>query len=220
MKCRGFFRSRFGSRTAAGCVLAAALLGDGRAEAAPVISFEQTALTISGLTPGGRAVLFSVAWDSEKGAAQLVRRESVLPDNDGDGQVRKDLGKAVPERSVWFAVDLDSGRYTVALPGRYVLDEVVFPSRFGADDGGRLDFHRTFIQAVLVRPKVGAWGARARDGQPSDPDGTANRLIQVRLNRMWSLGDSPPAPQVLEDGDIFLIVDPDQGEYMAHQVRR
>ena len=206
-----------------GYVLAAALLCAGfgpAAAASPGIVFERTSLTVSGLTPGGNAVLFSVAWDSEDGAPQLVRRESMLPDSNGDGQVQKDLGKGIPQRSVWFAVDLESGQYTIALPGRYALDEAPFPPRLGADGSSHLDFHRTFIQAVLVRPGVGAWGARVRDGRSSDPDAMRNRFVRVHLNRMWPLGDSPPAPQAMEAGDVLLIVDPDRGEYMAHRLRR
>jgi hypothetical protein len=189
------------------------------AAASPEIIFKRTALTVGGLTPGGKAVLFSVAWDSEGGVPQLVRRESLLPDNDGDGQVHKDLGRGIPDRSVWFAVDLASGRYTVGWPFRHPLDEAPFVQRV-ADRGDRLEFQRTFVQLVLVRPGVGAWGGRVRDGRSSDPDATANGTVQVLLSRMWPLGESLPAPQTMATGDILLIVDPDRGEYMAHQLRR
>jgi hypothetical protein len=200
--------------------LAVILALTGRAAAAaPGFSFGPTALTVHGITPGGHAVLFSVAWENGDGP-QLVRRESVLPDSDEDGQVHKDLGKDIPEKSVWFAVDLENGERTVVLPAGSPLREVPFLPQVIANSRDRLEMQRTFIQLVLVRPRVGAWGGRVRDGRKSDPDARPDGAVEVLLSSLWALGDSPSAPRTLEAGDILLIVDPDRDEFMAYQLGR
>lgn len=192
----------------------------GSAVAAPSLVFEKTAVTVKGLTSEGLAVLFSIAWESEKGALQLVRRESLLPDSNGDGEVRKDLGKPIPPRSIWFAVDLMSGELVVRQPQARVLDKARFPAWSLPFNLDHLELRRDFVQLVLVRPRVGAWGGRVHDGFDSDPDGKRNGIVQVRLDRLWALGDSPPPPQVLAAGDLLLIVDPTLTQYMTFRLPR
>jgi hypothetical protein len=198
----------------------AAVALPGRAVAAPSLVFEETAVTVKGLTPEGHAVLFGISWEKENGVAQLVRRESLLPDNNGDGEVRKDLGKRIPPKSVWFAVDLESGELAVRQPHAAVLTKAPFPVWSLPFPVDHLELRRNFVQLVIVRPGVGAWGGRVRDGFASDPDGKRNGIVQVRLDRLWALGDSPPAPKVLAAGDLLLIVDPSWAQYMTFRMHR
>jgi hypothetical protein len=193
-----------------------------RAAAAPIILFEETAVTLKGLTPEGLVVLFSIAWESEKGVSQLVRRESLLPDSNGDGEVRKDLGKPIPDKSIWFAVDLTSGELGIRQPRQphaAWFAKSPFPVWSLPFTLDHLELRRDFVQLVVVRPRVGAWGGRVRDGFASDPDGKRNGIVPVRLDRLWALGDSPPPPQVLAAGDLLLIVDPTRGQYMTFRLR-
>jgi hypothetical protein len=201
-----------------GTVLAVALAG--RASAVPSLVFEKTAVTVKGLTPEGQAVLFSISWDTENGVDQLVRGESLLPDSNGDGEVRKDLGKRIPGKSIWFAVDLESGELTVRQPHAAWFDKSPFPVWSLPFPLDHLELRRDFVQLVVVRRQVGAWGGRIRDGFESDADGKRNGMVQVRLDRLWSLGDSPPVPKVLEAGDLLLIVDPTRAQYMTYRLRR
>ena len=207
------------TRTGAIWWTAVALALVARAAAAePDLVFEQTAVTVKGLTPAGQAVLFSISWVSEKGVEQLVRRESLLPDSNEDGEVRKDLGQKIPRKSIWFAVDLESGGLAVRQPRSFLLAKAPFPVWSLPPSLDHFELRRDFVQLVLVRPRVGAWGGRVRDGFASDPDGERNGIVQVQLDRFWPLGDSPLTPKALAPGDLLLLVDPLREQYMTFRL--
>jgi hypothetical protein len=68
------------------------------------ISFDETAVIASEVTPGGPLAWFSVAREPADFIAIIVRRQEVMVDDDEDGIVVYDLaGHAVPYRSIWVA---------------------------------------------------------------------------------------------------------------------
>jgi hypothetical protein len=144
--------------------------------APPVVSFEPQAVTAAGVTPKGRMVWFSVAREISRNAAKIVSRIEQVDDGDGDGKVRLDLARPVPLRSIWFAVDLETGEAGVAAPEGFPLLEATLPDQAIAAALDRLDLDRQFVYLLLVRPGVGAWALRVGDGGSSDedrqPDGT------------------------------------------------
>jgi hypothetical protein len=63
----------------------------------PAITFDKSSVSVAGVSPKGQAVLFGVAREiAEDDVATVVRRSQVLPDDDGDGAVKLDLGRDVP----------------------------------------------------------------------------------------------------------------------------
>ena len=82
----------------------------------PALSFELEAVVARGISPRGQAVWFSVAREISRQSINVVPRYEIVTDEDGDGAVRLELGKEVPLRSIWFAVDLATGETGVATP--------------------------------------------------------------------------------------------------------
>jgi len=102
-------------------ILAAAFSAAAAAIAAPPqtsvvsIGFDHNAVVVSGITPGGRAVLFGVARERtarKPSSLRFVRRAEILVDAAKTGTVTFDLGESVPAVAIWAAIDLTSGGYT------------------------------------------------------------------------------------------------------------
>lgn len=187
--------------------------------ASPVVAIEPQAVTASGVTPKGRVVWFSIAREISRRAATIVPRIELLTDEDGDGKVRFDLGQDVPLRSIWFAVDLETGEAGVAAPEDFGLQEAEFPARAIPAALNGLDLERRFLYAVLVRPGAGAWMLRAGDGGALDEDGAADGTLRARLASFTGLGSSPlPPPTHVSARDLLLVIDPNRMDFMRFQV--
>lgn len=93
--------------------------------APPAITFQPRSITVDGITAKGQVIGFSVAREvADDDVATVVRRTQVLTDDDGDGKVEWDLGRDVPLRSIWVAVDLATGQVAAATPDGYPLRRV------------------------------------------------------------------------------------------------
>jgi hypothetical protein len=179
--------------------------------APPQIQFQSGAVTASGVSPSGQVAWFSVAREATGAGSQIVRREAVVADGDGDGVVRMDLDKPVPPRSIWAAVDLKTGEYALATPESYPLREVTFaPGTIHPGAGGvdRLDVDgREFVELFVARPAVGAWALTLWDGAEGDEDGPANRRISGALSRLEPVDASPAPPATFKPGDVIVMMD-------------
>jgi hypothetical protein len=187
--------------------------------APPVLIFEPQAIVASGVTPKGRVVWFSVAREISRRAATIVPRIEQAADDDGDGKVRLDLGQDVPLRSIWFAVDLETGEAGVAAPEDFPLLEAELPARAIPPALNRLDMERQFVYLVLVRPGAGAWKLRVGDGGASDEDGRPDGTLRAALASLEGIGQSPaPPPERFSPKDLLLVIDPNRMEFLRLQV--
>lgn len=188
--------------------------------APPILTFEPQAVAASGITPKGRVVWFSVAREISRRASSIVPHIEQAADDDGDGQVRFDLGQDVPVRSIWFAVDLETGEAGVATPEDFPLLEAELPARAIPAALNRLDLERQFVYLVLVRPGVGAWKLRVGDGGASDEDGEPDGTLRAALASLEGIGPSPaPPPERFSPKDLLLVIDPNRMEFLRFQVR-
>ena len=153
-------------------------------------------------------MFFSIAREVSGYATTTVHRQDILPDADADGIVRFELGRDVPFKSVWFAVDLATGELAVAAPEGFPLREVPFPARAIPALLNRIDLDRPLVEIVLVRPSVGAWAVRVGDGGDKDEDREADGTLRAALSALTPLGDSPPPPERLRASDLLLVIDP------------
>jgi len=205
-------------------VLVALVALSHRAAAEPVVSFEEQAVVVSGLTPKGQVVWFGVAKQIEGFMAHFVRREDLLTDEDGDGAVRFELDRTVPLQSIWVAVDLATGDAAVATPEGYPLrDASAAPGR-GRGVAGRPDWiedGRELLELLVVRPGQGAWGLTLGDGGVNDDDGRADGKITAALAWLRAVGSSPAPSTPLEHfqpKDLVFAVDLDRMEFLAERV--
>jgi hypothetical protein len=201
------------------CLLWMAALVSSAAAAPPVLTFEPQAVAASGMTPKGRMIWFSVAREISRQAATIVPRIELATDDDGDGKVRLELGTGVPVRSIWFAVDLETGAAAVASPEDYSPQEVELPGKAIPAALNRLDLDRQLVYVVLVRPGAGAWKLRVGDGGASDEDGQPDGTLRAALVRFEGIGPAPlPPPEHLSPRDLLLVIDPDRMEFLRFQV--
>src|SRR5436305_11879570 len=178
---------------------------------APAIAFEKNAVVVTGLTVKGQAVLFAEARElAEDDVATLVRRSLMLTDDDGDGTVRLDLGKEVPLRSVWVAVDFATGQVAVAAAEGYPLRRVDWRGEGivrGNSHADRVEDARTFAEVLLVRPGVGAWQLTVGDGSSSDDDGAADGRIAAALDQMTQVAGTTTPPVRFDPTDVGMLID-------------
>lgn len=182
----------------------------------PAIAFEENAVVASGLAAGKTVVWFGVELqvDAEY-STTLVRRED-LGTAAADGTARLELGRAVTQRSVWVAVDLETGSYAVAAPPGYRVSRPQQPlTRLGANAGAAADDildDRPYVMGLVVRPGQGAWAFAGGDGGPRDLDGLSDGHVSFALDQLDPLPGSPAAPAKSAGGDLWFVVDPDRME--------
>lgn len=187
----------------------------------PLLAFEDQAVVVSGVTPKGQVVWFSVAKQIEGYMAHFVRREEILPDADGDGSVRFELDRAVPLQSIWVAIDLATGEAAVATPEGYSLRDASAPPGRGRGEPGRPDWveeGREILEILLVRPGQGAWGLTVGDGGVNDDDSRGDGRITAALARLRSLGASPGPPERFQPRDLVFAIDLDRMEFLAERI--
>jgi hypothetical protein len=202
-------------------LLAGTALAQGNPEKpAPRITFEDSGVSASGLTPGKQVVWFGVehAVDAEY-SGELTRRYEVATAG-ADGTAHLDLGRAVAPRAFWVAVDLDSGEFALAGPGGYRLAKPKKPSRLGVGDGAKGDElldDRPYLMGLAVRPGEGAWAFAGGDGGPRDEDRKNDGHLRFALDRLEPLPGSPAAPAKVKGSDLWFVVDPLTMEISVHQ---
>jgi hypothetical protein len=184
-----------------------------RAAEPPQISFEADAVVATGTSPKGQTVWFSVAREISRQSTKIVPHYEIGSDDDGDGMVRLELGKEVPLRSIWFAVDLATGETSVATPPDFPLLEVDLPGKAIPAALNRLELQHRFAYLLLVRPGVGAWLLRAGDGGESDEDGEPDGTLRAALSSLTPIEEGgPPPPERFSPKDVLLIIDPERME--------
>ena len=187
----------------------------------PAITFDKSSVSVAGVSPKGQAVLFSVAREvAEDDVATVVRRSRVLPDDDGDGVVKLDLGRDVPLRSVWVAVDLATGQVAAAAPEGYPLRLVKWRGVgivHGNAHADRVEDARTFAEVLLVRPGAGAWQLTVGDGSAGDDDGAADGKLAAALDRMTPVAGTTPPPTKFDPKDVVVLIDPNRMELTVVQ---
>ena len=185
------------------------------ASAAPelAVSFEEAAVAVSDVTPGGDVAFFSVARVPRGTFNEIVRRaQIVLADSLGEARFDLEDGQPVPLKSVWTVVDLSSGAYGVAAPEGFHLTEIGFPGQ-GFEVGApglvnRLRQRFNWADSLLARPGVGAWRYRGADGSPDDEDGRADGALVTGLESYEPLGSSPEPPDRFAADDVLVVIDP------------
>lgn len=189
--------------------------------AAPAVTFEAGAIQVAGVTPAAKVVFFGVVRDGQGYRFRVAAREEVVEDTDKDGTVRLDLGGPVAFRSIWAAVDLASGEYTVASPAGYTPTWIDFPAAglHGRPGGNgkpdRLAERRYSLELLVVRPGLGAWRQTLGDGDPEDDDHAANGRIEWAVSKGRAVRGGPPAPVDLDPGDVIVAIDPTRMEVYA-----
>ncbi len=192
------------------------------ASAAPelAVSFEEAAVAVSDVTPGGDVAFFSVA-RVPLGYVQKVVRFHRIEVADALGEARFDLDDPpVPLKSVWAVIDLSTGAYAVAAPDGFHLHEIPFPGKaFEVGAPGvvnRLRNATEELDMLVARPTVGVWTLRAWDRSPNDHDGKDNGNVLTSLGDLQPLDPAwPDPPETFAKNDVVVVILPETLRYYA-----
>jgi hypothetical protein len=195
------------------------------AAAEPVsISLTQDVVRVAS-RPGSTIAILSVAQEPFNSAWRLVARRELLPDDDDDGSFVYRPEHGVSFRSIWIAIDVQTGAVAHALPAGYIAEEM----HERAAGRGRavevatntLDVSRDRVEFLLVRPGEGAWTLSAREGGADDRDGLSNGRLRLNLPRLRALGPGNGGPpDALREGDVVAVLDANRMQYWYRTISR
>ena len=212
----------------------------GRAASSPAelaIAFEEAAVVAAGLTPGGEALLFSVAREPQDYFTRVVRRdEPLLVDAEGQVQYEPFEGASpLPRFAIWVVVDLETGRLVHASTPGFEAPARALPAdgvrRGSGGRWNRLAARLTEAQILLVRPAAydrpggtllgppGAWGGYWMDGSGRDVDGSDDGGLEAVLEDFVPVTASgTPPPEELAPDDLLVLVDPSNLAYFVVRI--
>lgn len=183
----------------------------GTAHAAPRIEFEASAVVARSVTPGSSVVIFGAGREPQGYLSQVIRRQSVIRDSDGDGVVRFDLDVDVPYLSMWAVADMSTGEFALASPKDFPLRLFTFDATsLKANGSGKLhkiENHLGVVDILLVRAGTGAWSMTARDGGDEDEDKKNDGKLTSFFEAMRNIGGTQPPPKHVEQGDVLILMD-------------
>jgi hypothetical protein len=193
------------------------LFAQPNASAAPQLatSFGAKGLRVTGVSPGGTLFGFSVARERKGYYANVVDRSTFLTDGDRDGVILWELPR-LPERALWFVVDMVTGAYASAVGDDYRAKRIELGPKHlkrGVTDIERLSYRGGLVHFVVVRPATGAWQALVTLRSPADV-GTDDNVITVAPGVLKPLADTkvPPPPR-LRKGDVVILLNSYRGEF-------
>lgn len=174
---------------------------------------------LSGLTPGAKAIWFSISREFYDYGLSIRFRNGTVSDLDNDGQERIEIDRDLASASIWAAVDITTGAFALDTPSGRPIDPIAIRGN-PRSALRRIDFeNREYLYVFLVRPGTGAWWARIGDGGPEDGDGEPNRRIELPLGVMTPFEESPAPPDRIDRDDLVFAIDPNRLEVFAAGVR-
>lgn len=179
------------------------------------MTFTDSGVTVRNATPVSQVIVFGVGSEPLGYYSNVIRFERVA-EADRNGVAVYELERSIPLKSVWAAVDLRTGRFSVQSPPGFLLRTFDVELGIGRHAGRPHILYRGGLAEVLcVRPGLGAWSVRAADGGRVDADGAENTTTVIDLESMRAVATSPPAPREFTPGDIVIAIDPRELLYSA-----
>lgn len=171
------------------------------------VNAQERQVRVTGITPNHQAIVFSVGIGRIGNTPALTREARALTDDDGDGAVELTVHR-LPARSVWVAVDLESGDVAVATADGSVPVALQLAENAWLAGKEHVPVSRSYVEAVVIRPTAGAWTARLADGGARDADSLRNGISTFRLDAMQRLAGAETAPPLAQPNDILIVADP------------
>lgn len=191
---------------------------------AVTLGFSGSSIEVQGVTPNGTVYLYGLAREPRGFITAVVPHETRLRDEDGDGRVVLELAPPFPWRSIWFAVDLESGNFAAGTPAEYVTAaRIDFTSsnlkHDAAGDVEELAFDGGIVELIAVRPKTGeVWGASVLSRGGRDRGTETGKVTLPALDFDRRAGTTDPAPKKLKKGDVIFAMSSFRAKYAAARV--
>jgi hypothetical protein len=175
------------------------------------IQVQTDAVRVTGASPGGEVVFFSIGRGTD-GYTTLIRRVlEVRPDSDRDGEVVLRPSRGVLPRSIWVAIDATRGQTAIGAPERYRIKHAAGSRRLGRGaQTGLIDEFETpggMVDVLYVHPIHGIWAGRIGDGQSEDHDGRADARLKIRLADLKTLSPGKERPADFAPGGVLVTID-------------
>jgi hypothetical protein len=189
------------------------------AEAPPLqLTISAAEVRIGNVTAGAEVVVLVASVEGQGGVLRHRSGAKTFRDDDGDGVVTFADGRGIPLRSVWVAVDVETGRSAIASPADFPLQSSPLPDSLL--DRDVFELQQRNAEMLLVRPKAGAWRLRAHEGGNGDGDKHANGKLRLdAADAIAVSGDTPP-PKRLKKGDVIAVIDPVNLDVMVGEVEK
>ena len=178
--------------------------------------------TVSEVPPGHNVLVFGVAREAGQYYATVVRRERVLSPAPGERTATWDIGTPIALKSVWCAIDLQTGATDIAAPAGFALRRMTDAPAFSRNGAGSLAsiiHQRADVFVLLVTPGRGTWILRSGDGGKTDEDPQAGKA-RIAFERFTPFPGNPPPPRALAANDVVIVIDPVYLEVWSGQVGR
>lgn len=187
-------------------IVTAALLAAPRVNARPTVTVGVDRVVVTGITPGGEAILFGRSIAYQGGVPVLARHAASGKDDDSDGTVMW-LFDEVEQRSIWVAVDLDTGDHAIGSPDGATPRVITVTPNDWRENDDSLDIRREYVDFLLVRPRKGAWALAVRQGSSRDADGRTDNNLRLRTPSMFPLHGKESPPPYAAKKDVLVIID-------------
>jgi hypothetical protein len=188
----------------------------------PLIAFEEKALRVSNLTPGGAVVLFVVSREATGYSTRTVELTQIHT-SDASGIARIELKKPLALRSIVAVVDYETGSYAVVAPPGAPLRFTELPrsllKKQNQDEFEQLAVGTDWIEALCVRPRKGVWRSMLVDGGAPDRDGSVDGGVLFNAAQMRRVYGSDESPSKFRPHDVLIIIDPKRVEVMGTEVK-
>ena len=188
--------------------------------ASPVLSFTSQAVRTTGVTPGGELLVIGhwKVWRDWK--KSLGSRAEIRPDQEHDGIVETYLDEEIAPASIWAAVDLATGAWSVEGPEGSPLrpltaHPLILPELSSVSL--RLRLMAQTLEVYLVRPGTGAWRIPVSDGGPTDSGEGNDGELLIDFGDGFPI-DGTPEFEELAPEDVVLAFQPYRLEWFAARV--
>lgn len=193
--------------------------------AAPSLTLTATDVRVTGVARGGQIVLTGVARSAGRSGSILVSTVSeILLDDDRDGAITFTPKFGVPDRSVWVAVDYDSGTTATAAPADFnLVQRTAKPNSMKRDANGEgvsLELERPRMFFTLVRPRKGAWNEFLVESGKRDGDKKADGKLTILPDTAVDLAGQKNPPKKFLDGDVVIGIDPGRLDVLLFTVAK
>lgn len=187
--------------------------------AAMTLTVDAEGVTVGELPAGSRVILFGVGREPRRYQSAVRQWTEVLADGDRDGIVR--FSSAVTNKSIWIAVDLDTGESVAGTGPGYPRREVTAGFGFKRNNAGqlsKLENARGIAELLIVRPGRGAWRLSAAKNSAVDDARDNPALLRLDAASFRAVsGVSSDDLKHLRRGDVLAMIDPRVMEfYLVH----
>jgi hypothetical protein len=199
------------------CLLFVFCVAASTAAAAVRLTVVADGVRIEGVSPKSSVYVYGVSREARGTFSDVVESDATLYDDDGDAVIWWTPPTSIALRSIWIAIDLQTGAYAVGTPDGYAGTEIPlsdsnFSSR-GAVGATDLALDGDVAHFLVVRPGGGAWSAAAGANVHS----SRATIAVADLNRGRN---ALPAPASIEAGDIVVMINSFRAEYAVLRVTK